>query len=145
MKLLSIILSTPKAAMVSAATTCAFICSYFLGLAMDNAEQFLSVACVVLLDGFFGVIAGFKREGFKTFKAIKVLRTLVLWWVILGVLLSIEKSFAGTSWLSETVIVPFLIFQVISALKNASLSGYIKTDLLIKILKKIDQHKETKK
>lgn len=134
-----------KTTIASAATTCAFICSYFLGLAMDNAEQFLSVACVVLLDGFFGVIAGFKREGFKTFKAIKVLRTLVLWWIILGVLLSIEKSFDGTSWLSETVIVPFLLFQIVSALKNASLSGYIKADLLTKILEKIDQHKETKK
>tara|TARA_R110001606_G_scaffold2890_5_gene12547 strand:- start:14232 stop:14570 length:339 start_codon:yes stop_codon:yes gene_type:complete len=111
---------------------------------MDNAEQFLSVGCVVLLDGFFGIIAGIKREGFRTYKAIKVLRTLVLWWVILGVLLSIEKSFAGTSWLSETVIVPFLIFQVVSALKNASLSGWIKMDLFKKILEKIDQHKETK-
>ena len=141
----NLILSAPSGILLSASATCAFLCSYFLGLAMDNAEQFLSVACVVLLDGFFGVIAGYKREGFKTFKAIKVLRTLVLWWIILGVLLSIEKSFAGTSWLSETVIVPFLIFQIVSALKNASLSGYIKADLLTKILEKIDQHKETKK
>ena len=134
-----------KTAILSISTTCAFLCSYFLGLAMDNAEQFLSVACVVLLDGFFGVTAGIKREGFRTYKAIKVLRTLVLWWIILGVLLTIEIGFAGTSWLSETVIVPFLIFQIISALKNASLSGWIKADLLTKILKKIDQHKETQK
>lgn len=134
-----------KTAIMSISTTCAFLCSYFLGLAMDNAEQFLSIACVVLLDGFFGVIAGIKREGFRTYKAIKVLRTLVLWWIILGVLLTIEIGFAGTSWLSETVIVPFLIFQIISALKNASLSGWIKADLLTKILKKIDQHKETPK
>ena len=134
-----------KTTIISISTTCAFLCSYFLGLAMDNAEQFLSVACVVLLDGFFGVTAGIKREGFRTYKAIKVLRTLVLWWIILGVLLTIEIGFAGTSWLSETVIVPFLIFQIISALKNASLSGWIKADLLTKILKKIDQHKETQK
>ncbi len=133
-----------KTTVISITTTCAFVCSYFLGLAMDNAEQFLSVGCVVLLDGFFGVVAGVKREGFRTYKAIKVLRTLALWWVILGVLLSIEKSFVGTSWLSETVIVPFLIFQIVSALKNASLSGWIKTDLFKKILEKIDQHKETK-
>jgi|TARA_R110000796_G_scaffold15942_5_gene50302 hypothetical protein len=133
-----------KTTIISITATCTFLCSYFLGLAMDNAEQFLSVGCVVLLDGFFGIIAGIKREGFRTYKAIKVLRTLVLWWVILGVLLSIEKGFAGTSWLSETVIVPFLIFQIISALKNASLSGWIKMDLVSKILKKIDQHKETK-
>ena len=134
-----------KTSIVSAATTCAFICSYFLGLALDNAEQFLAVACVVLLDGFFGIIAGIKREGFKTYKAIKVLRTLVLWWVILGVILAVEKGFVGTGWLSETVVVPFLLFQLISALKNASLSGWIQLDVLSKILEKIDQHKETKK
>ncbi len=134
-----------KTSIISAATTCAFICSYFLGLALDNAEQFLAVACVVLLDGFFGIIAGIKREGFKTYKAIKVLRTLVLWWVILGVILAVEKGFVGTGWLSETVVVPFLLFQLISALKNASLSGWIQLDVLSKILEKIDQHKETKK
>ncbi len=134
-----------KTSVLTAVSACTFICSYFLGLAMDNAEQFLSIGFVVLLDGFFGVVAGVKREGFRTYKAIKVLRTLVLWWVILGALLSIEKGFAGTSWLSETVIVPFLIFQIISALKNASLSGWIKADLLTNILEKIDQHKETKK
>lgn len=134
-----------KTSVLTVVSACTFICSYFLGLAMDNAEQFLSIGFVVLLDGFFGIVAGIKREGFRTYKAIKVLRTLVLWWVILGALLSIEKGFAGTSWLSETVIVPFLIFQVISALKNASLSGWIKADLLTNILEKIDQHKETKK
>ena len=67
--------------------TVSFICSYFMELTLDNADQFLAVACVVLLDGFFGVIAGIKREGFKTFKALSVLRTLGTWWIILGAIL----------------------------------------------------------
>ena len=37
-----------------------FICSYFLELTMANAEQYLAVAAVLLLDGFFGIIAGIK-------------------------------------------------------------------------------------
>ena len=112
-----------------------------MDLTMNNAEQFLSVGFVVLLDGFFGIIAGIKREGFKTFKALSVLRTLAIWWTILGVILSIEIGFKGTSWLSETIITPFLIFQIISALKNASMAGYIKNELLNTILDKIDNHK----
>jgi hypothetical protein len=120
---------------------CAFICSYFLELTMDNMEQFLSVCCVVLLDGFFGMIAGIKREGFKTFKALSVLRTVIVWWVILAAILTVEKSFPGTGWLSETIIVPFLIFQIISALKNASMAGFIKVEALNNILDKIDKHK----
>jgi len=126
---------------LSVSTACAFICSYFFELTMDNADQFLSITCVVLLDGFFGIIAGIRREGFKTFKALSVLRTVVVWWALLGVILTVEKSFQGTGWLSETIVVPFLLFQIISALKNASMAGFIKMDLLNKILDKIDKHK----
>ena len=126
---------------LSISTACAFICSYFFELTMDNADQFLSITCVVLLDGFFGIIAGVRREGFKTFKALSVLRTVVVWWALLGVILTVEKSFQGTGWLSETIVVPFLLFQIISALKNASMAGFIKMDLLNKILDKIDKHK----
>jgi small basic protein len=118
-----------------------FLLTYFLELSMDNAEQFLAVAAVVLLDGFFGVIAGVKREGFKTYKALNVLKSLFTWIIILTCLLMVEKGFTGTSWLSETIIVPFIIFQLMSALKNASMSGFIKNELLNIILDKIDKHK----
>jgi phage-related holin len=53
----------------------------------------------------------------------------------------IERGFKGTGWLSETIIVPFMIFELISALKNASMSGFIKNDQLNKILDLIDKHK----
>jgi phage-related holin len=137
--------TTFLAVILSVSTMCAFICSYFLELTMDNLEQFLSVCCVVLLDGFFGMIAGIKREGFKTFKALSVLRTVIVWWFILAVILTVEKSFTGTGWLSETIIVPFLIFQIISALKNASMAGLIKVEALNNILDKIDKHKGLRK
>ena len=89
--------------------------------------------------------AGVKREGFKTFKALSVLRTLAAWWMILAVILVVEQAFAGTSWLSETIIVPFMIFQLVSALKNASMAGFINADILNKILDKIDGHKGNRK
>jgi len=126
-------------------STLSFLCSYFLNLTLDNVEQFLGIACVVLLDGFFGIIAGTKREGFKTFKALSVLRTLAVWWIILGAILAVEQGFVGAGWLSETIIIPFLLFQIISALKNASMAGFIKMDLLNQILDKIDNHKGIRK
>ena len=127
------------------ATACTFVGTYFMNLTADNTEQYLAVVAVVLLDGFFGLWAGVIREGFKTYKAIKVLKTLFAWILILTVLLSVELGFKGTSWISETVLVPFMIFQLISALKNASMAGFIKTELLNKILDKIDQHKGERK
>ena len=120
---------------------CAFIGSYLMDVTMGNAEQYMAVMLVLLLDGFFGIIAGVKREGFKTYKALKVLKNMFAWVVILTVILSIELGFKGTSWLSETIIAPFMVFQMVSALKNASMAGFIKNELLNEILDRIDSHK----
>ena len=129
----------------SVGTIAAFICTYFFNLAMSNSDQYLALVGVVLADGFFGVIAGTKREGFQTFKALKVLKTLVTWVILLTVLLMVEQGFKGTSWLSETILVPFMIFQLISALKNASMAGFIDMAALNVILDKIDLHKGDRK
>jgi phage-related holin len=133
--------SIPLAIILSTTTMLSFICTYFFNLTIDNSDQYLGLIAVVLLDGFFGIIAGTKREGFQTRKALKVLRTLVTWIIFLSVLLSIEKGYPGTSWLSETILIPFIVFQVVSALKNASMAGWIKSELLNNILDKIDNHK----
>jgi phage-related holin len=134
-------MKTLTAIYFSVATMISFIFTYFFNLTMDNSDQYLGLIAVVLLDGFFGIISGTKREGFQTRKALKVLRTLVTWIIFLTVLLSVEKGYPGTSWLSETILIPFIVFQLISALKNASMAGWIKSEVLNKILDKIDNHK----
>ena len=130
-----------KIAVVGVSSFCTWIAAYFYNLTMDNLEQYLAVLAVLWLDGVFGIWAGCKREGFKTFKAIKITRTTAIWLVILTVILMIENGFTGTGWLSEVVVVPFMILQLISALKNASMAGLIKTNELNKILDRIDKHK----
>ena len=124
---------------------CAFICSYFLNLYMNNQDQYTAIIGVMFLDGIFGIIAGAKREGFKTHKALSVLRNTFVWIMILSAILMVEKGFSGTGWLSEVIVVPFMVFQLVSALKNASMAGYIKMSLLNEILDKIDNHKGTRK
>ena len=119
----------------------AYLLSYILDVTTNNVEQYLAVIAVMFMDGFFGVIAGIKREGFKTYKAVRILKNVFTWISILTVTLMVEKGFAGTSWLSEVIITPFLIFQIISALKNASMAGFIKAKLLNQILDSIDKHK----
>jgi hypothetical protein len=121
--------------------TAGFVCSYFMEITMQNAEQYLAITALIFADGFFGVIAGVKREGFKTYKAVKILKNLLFWIMFLTVILGIEANFSGTFWLSETIITPLIIFQLISALKNASMAGFVKIDELNRILDKIDKHK----
>jgi hypothetical protein len=134
-------LSTPLLAITSVSATLTFICSYFWDLTMSNYEQYLAIVGVLFLDGIFGMIAGTKREGFKTFRALQVLRSVVVWVTFLTVILMVEKGFTGTAWLSEVIIIPFILFQLISALKNASMAGYIKAGLLNEILDRVDNHK----
>ena len=122
-------------------SVCAFIGTYLMNLTMGNSEQYMAVLLVLLLDGIFGIIAGMKREGFKTYKALRVLKNIFAWELILTVILSIELGFEGTAWLSETILAPFMIFQMVSALKNASMAGFIKNELLNEILDRIDSHK----
>lgn len=131
--------------LLSVSTTCAFIGSYFMNLTLENAEQYLALVSVLLVDGFFGVWAGSKNEGFKTYKALKVLKSLFFWILLLTAILTIEKGFAGTGWMSETILIPFLIFQVVSILKNASMLGLVPIEVLKQLLEKIDQHKHPKK
>ena len=126
-------------------STMSFMCSYFMELTMGNIEQYLALIAVVFVDGFFGIVAGVKREGFQTRKAVRVLQRAIMWIVFLTVILMVEKGFAGTGWLSETIIVPFIVLQLLSALKNASMSGFIKAEELNKILDRIDNHKGQRK
>ena len=132
---------TTKILIVGIASFCTYMCTYLFNLSMENMEQYLAVVAVLWLDGIFGIWAGIKREGFKTYKALKITRNTFVWLAILTVILMVEKGFAGTAWLSEVVVVPFMILQLISALKNASMAGLIKMEELNKILDRIDKHK----
>ena len=132
-------------AIAATTTTMSFVCSYFMELYMGNLEQYLGLIAVIFIDGFFGIAAGIKREGFETRKAVRVLQRAVAWVGFLTVILMVEKGFAGTAWLSETIIVPFIVLQLISALKNASMAGFIKMEEVNKILDRIDNHKGKRK
>ena len=136
---------TTKISIVGITSFCTYLCTYFLNLSMENMEQYLAVVAVLWLDGIFGIWAGVKREGFQTRKALKITRNTFVWLAILTVILMVEKGFSGTAWLSEVTIVPFMVLQLISALKNASMAGLIKIEELNKILDRIDKHKGFRK
>ncbi len=135
MKTLTVTLTVTVTSMIT------FICTYFYNMTLSHYEQYLALVSVIFVDGFFGCIAGVKREGFQTFKALKVLQTTVVWVILLTMLLSVEHAFKGMGWLSETILIPFLVFQIMSALKNASMAGFIKAQFLNYILDQFDQHK----
>jgi hypothetical protein len=123
--------------------TMSFLISYVWNLSLSNWEQYFALTLSICLDGVFGIINGTRKEGFKTFKALKIIKSLFTWILILTCILITEKGFPEASWLSETFIIPVITFMFISALKNASQSGFIQAELLNKLMEKIDQHKNT--
>jgi len=72
-------------------TILAFIGSFFLNLTSTYPERYLAVCTVIFADGFFGIWAGTIREGFKTYKALKIVKTMVFWRIALTVVLGIKK------------------------------------------------------
>lgn len=121
--------------------TFSFVCTYVFEVSIAYWEQFLALTMVIFVDGIFGIIRGTKREGFKTYKALKIFKTLFVWIAMMATLLVVEKAYPFASWLSETFMFPVLVFYLISAIKNASQAGLIKSELVRNIMDKVDQHK----
>jgi len=121
--------------------TLSFILSYFYQIGIAYWDQYFALTLVILLDGLFGVISGTKREGFKTFKALKILKSFFSWILILTTTLLVEKAFPFASWISETFILPVIVFYLISTIKNASDAGFIQNEVVNSIMKNIDKHK----
>lgn len=121
--------------------TFSFLITYVFDISIAYWEQFFAVTLVIVVDGFFGIIRGCLSEGFKTYKALKIFKTLFTWIFIMATLLVVEKAYPFASWLSETFMFPVIVFYLVSALKNASQAKLIKSELLNKIMEKVDQHK----
>jgi hypothetical protein len=84
---------------LSLSTTLSFICSYFMNVTLNNAEQYLALVGVLFVDGFFGIWAGTKREGFKTYNALKVLKSLFFWIIFIAL-----NSFIVIQWICRPLL-----------------------------------------
>lgn len=104
--------------------------------------QFIAIFFVVLLDATFGILKAFKLGNFQTKKTFKAIYMLVGFWFLLATVLTIEKGFPFASFLSEAILLPILLFQLISTLKNMQLLGLLNNDTLTRILSNIDKHKQ---
>lgn len=123
-------------------TAFSFLFGYYQSIVLDNINLFMAVATVVVVDWVAGtLIAIFIQKDWQTKKALKIVYYLFSYWVILAMILSVEKGYPGAFWLSEAIIMPILVFQTISIVKNISILGLIPQGLLLEILNKIDGYK----
>ena len=118
-----------------------FIVGYFTDIFTNNAHAFMAVSIVVFVDFFFGVLKGIKTNTFELAKASKVILYFIVYNLVLAMALSIEKGFSYAYWVAEAVMIPILIFQIISALKSLSLAGYLPKGVITNIINNIDSYK----
>ncbi|NKI28267.1 phage holin family protein [Arenibacter sp. 6A1] len=108
---------------------------------LDHKYQFLAIAAVVILDSVFGMAKALYLKNFETQKTFKSVFRLVAFWGLLATVLVIEKGFPFASFLSEAILLPILLFQVISILKNMNIVGLISNETVTRMLENIDKHK----
>ena len=127
---------------VAAIAVISFIVSYFFKLGVEHAELYLATVSVILLDGVGGIMRAVKRKDFRTYRALKTVKKLWVWILIISTILLVEKGVEGVNWLDETIITPFIVFELLSALKNFHQAGVIDSNFLKKILENVDNHKD---
>lgn len=123
-------------------TLMSFTLGYFKILYLDNYNLFFAILIVVVIDWLFGVALALKNKQFETQKALKIVYYLVAYWLMLIAVLSIETGYPTAFWLSEAIIMPILVFQIISMIKNLILLGIINNSLAKEMFKNIDKYKE---
>ena len=107
--------------------------------------QFFAVFLVITLDQIFGSVIALKKDSFETRKAFKSVYKMVAYWSILAVVIAIESGYSYMDWLSEAVMLPLIMFTLISVLKNMQILGLIQDNVLMQILSKIDKYKDDPK
>lgn len=123
-------------------TLLSFLFAYGKVLIFDNINLFIAIGIVVIVDWLFGVAIAVKKKKFETQKALKIIYYLVTYWSMLFAVLAIEKGFPSAFWLTEAIIMPILVFQLISMIKNLILLGVVNNTLAKQIFKNIDRYKE---
>ena len=123
-------------------TLLSFLFAYGKVLILDNINLFIAIGVVVIIDWIFGVMIAIKNKKFETQKALKIVYYLITYWSMLFAVLSIEKGFPSAFWLTEAIIMPILVFQIISMIKNLMLLGVINNSLAKQMFKNIDKYKE---
>lgn len=137
----------------SIVTLFSLIFGYFNSMFLEKTDLFIAVLLVICFDNILGQIIAIKTKKYnkrlkkwgtawETQKALKGVYYIVGYSAIVAVVLSIQKGFPAAGFLDEAVILPILIFQLISILKNMSLLKVLPQGLFLQILENIDNYKD---
>lgn len=130
-----------KAKILTLSFSMGAILTGMLDLFISEIYQFLAITLVVFLDAIFGIAKAILQGNFQTNKSFKFIFMLTAFCFLLATVLVIEKGYPVVSFLSEAILIPIIVFELISIVKNMHILGLISSQTLGNILSKIDKHK----
>ena len=129
------------------------VLGHFSVLYLDNINIFKAIFLVVSVDNIFGQAVGLRTKkkengrlvsAWETQRALKGVWYLFGYSVIVATVLTIQKAFPDASFLTGAVVLPIMLFQLISILKNASLLKILPQGVFLEVMKNIDKYKDQK-
>lgn len=126
----------------SVVTGVSLLVSYIYNLALPHAAIFFAIIGVCFFDWVLGSVLAFKRGKWESRRAVKVFVYVLVYSTLLLILAQIEEAFVTTVWIVEGVMMPIILIQLVSVLKNMNKLGLISNELLKQFLDKIEKNKD---
>lgn len=115
----------------------------FFNLAIEHAAEHILITIILLADFFSGMIRALKLKNFSTRRALDIVWQIAGYNIVIFMTYQIEQVYPSLSFLDEAVILPIVVFNFLSFLKNLTLIGVLKNEIVLKIFGNIDKYKET--
>lgn len=123
----------------------AFIGTYFIGFVNTlkaHSAELIVLLVILVLDWVTGTMVAIKNKKFETRKAMRSPLQIVGYMIIAVCTYEIQKVYPLLKFLEAAVLLPIVVFNFISIMKNMALLEWVKAGLIIKILDNIDSHKD---
>lgn len=123
--------------------------THVFDIVVESKDAIHSIVLVLLIDWLIGMYKAITtidaktgKSLFRTNKSFKILGYFFAYISLIVLTSSVEKNFNYASWITEAVMIPIIVGQIVSIAKNLSIIGFITNKTLSDILNKIDGYKD---
>jgi phage-related holin len=109
---------------------------------IDPPEVYIAIVVLVVCDWVSGVVIAVDKGDFRTDRALTILWRLFAHIALFYFATVFSKNVNVLFWMNEAMVAPIVIANLLSLMKNLTLLGVIKGDVILAFYKNIDKYKE---
>lgn len=107
----------------------------------DPYTTYLAIVGLIFADHVTGMAIAWKHDKFETRKALRVFWTICSHTGLLMFATTIARDNQTLFWLDEGLVIPIVLVNLLSLLKNLALLGFVKHEVAGLLYRKIDAYK----